>query len=58
MKGYRTLIVNGVVMVVAVAGYFGIVIPEDLANEFAVALVGLVNVGLRLITSTKVGEDK
>lgn len=55
MKGYRTLIVNGVVVLVAAAGFFGVIIPPELADEFALALVGVVNVGLRLITDTKVG---
>jgi len=57
-KGYRTLILNGAVVLVAVLGYFGIIIPEELANEFALALVALVNVGLRAATNTEVGKSE
>lgn len=64
MKGFRTLIVNGVVAVLPLAGEllafldvfdWRSVLPPESAGWF-ILVVGLLNIGLRFITTTPVGE--
>lgn len=65
MKGYRTIVVNALMFLVAMLGYFGADNLPDLGaiNTFvdhldAIVLFAapFVNMGLRLITSTSVGS--
>lgn len=66
MKGYRTLIVNVLVALAGVLTAFGVVLPEDFAQQLATnadaaigavtALVALANLLLRAITTTPIGQ--
>lgn len=64
MKGFRTLIVNGCVAALPLAGEllafldvfdWRSVLPPESAGWF-ILVVGLLNIGLRFITTTPVGE--
>lgn len=61
MKGYRTVIVNGLAAAIPVLDYVvnnGAVISPILGPQGAAILgvLGAVNVGLRMITDTPVGK--
>lgn len=64
MKGFRTLIVNGFVAALPLAGEllafldvfdWRSVLPPESAGWF-ILVIGLVNIGLRFATTTPVGE--
>ncbi|MBG6172678.1 hypothetical protein IWQ55_000295 [Labrenzia sp. EL_208] len=61
MKGYRTVVINGVVTLVAIAAEVADVpglehlIGEDLAVKL-IAGVAIVNIALRFLTTTPVGR--
>lgn len=65
LKGYKTLIVNGIIAVFGVlSAVFGpdvdaptadqVGILVDTADGLIMAIVGLINVGLRMVTTTPV----
>lgn len=70
LKGYRTVIINGILALVSVLVAFGVlsaadaagITQETVANQFdlilggAGALIGAVNILLRLVTNTPVGS--
>ena len=59
MKGYRTLIANLVMFLVAAAAMWGFDIPVEDSDGVvvgSVAVVNIVNMFLRFITTTPVGE--
>lgn len=58
MKGYRTLIVNGIVVIgtAALTWVVGVNWTEYVSPTIAMVIVGAANIGLRLITNTPVGE--
>lgn len=61
MKGYRTLIVNLIAVAASMAGIYGIDIPAETQAEIAtgiVALLGVVNMVLRTVTTTPVGKKE
>lgn len=58
MKGFKTLAINGLV-VVATAGLgwaAGIDWSQHVSPTLAVVIVGVANFGLRFLTDTKVGK--
>lgn len=58
MKGWRTLVVNAVVGGLAVGLTYaaGINWTTYVEPQWAVAIVTVVNIGLRLVTTTPVGK--
>ena len=59
MKGYRTLILNGLLALGAALAHY--VLGADLSAvkpEVATVIVAVANIGLRLITTTPVGKSK
>lgn len=56
MKGYRTIAANAAVLLVAAAASVGITIPVEVASEALIGVVAVVNIFLRFMTDTKVGE--
>lgn len=57
MKGYRTLLTNGVIALAAVASLLGVIIPQDEQTALIAGVVALVNIALRLKTSTAWGKS-
>lgn len=57
MKGYRTLIFNGlgVIGVAALTWASGVNWADYVSPTVAMVIVGAVNVGLRLVTNTPIG---
>ena len=61
MKGYRTIITNVLMVVASVAAIWGIEIPPEMIEEVVsgiIAVIGLVNLFLRAITTTPVGQKE
>ena len=60
MKGYRTLLVNAVLAGgAAILTYLGSVdLSQYVSETWAVVLVAVINVGLRLVTTTKAGRSE
>ena len=58
MKGYKTLLVNGatVIGVAALTWVAGVNWTEYVSPTAAMIILGVANMGLRLITSTPVGK--
>lgn len=58
MKGYRTLAINGVVIALGalLPWAAGIDWTQYVSPEVATVIVGALNIGLRLITTTPVGK--
>jgi hypothetical protein len=60
MKGYRTVVTNVVIPLASALAVVGVEIPPEMVEELIAggfALYGLVNIGLRFITDSKVGES-
>lgn len=67
LKGYKTAIVNAVVVVAGLLISFGVISPE-LGNVITanieglmgaiLAIIGVVNIGLRVVTDTKIGTSE
>lgn len=55
LKGWRTLIANGVAVIASVGLFFGVAIPEDEQSAVILGLTALVNIALRFATSTPIG---
>ncbi len=53
MKGYRTIIVNAAALIASLGAAYGFDIDPGV---LATAAVTVVNIGLRLITTTPVGK--
>ena len=61
LKGYRTLIVNVLMMIAAILGIWGIDFPKDQIGVVAtgiVSVMALVNMYMRKITDTKIGRKR
>lgn len=58
MTGFRTLIANGLMVVIVALLHWatGIDWTQYVSPTVALVLAGVVNIGLRLITTTKVGK--
>ena len=56
MKGYRTIILNGVGIIVALAAGFGVILSPEQVTEIVLGGFALANVFLRFDTDSKVGE--
>ena len=58
LKGYRTIIVNIVGLAVAILASQGIdVTPEDQAS-IVTAILAVINIAMRFITTTPVGKSE
>jgi hypothetical protein len=57
LKGYRTLIANGVILLVSVAGFFGVVVDANESTAIAAGALALANIILRFYTSTAWGKS-
>ena len=60
MKGYRTIIVNILMLIAAISGMYNIEIPPEQVEAVAtgaVSIMAFVNLFLRFITNTPVGES-
>lgn len=60
MKGYRTLLLNGAIVVgtAALTWVAGVNWTDYVSPSVAMIIVGAANIGLRLITTTPVGGPK
>lgn len=61
MKGYRTIIVNVGMIVVAIGAAMGIDIPPESIEKIAtgfISVMGVVNLFLRAMTDTKMGSKE
>ncbi|TQV80310.1 hypothetical protein [Denitrobaculum tricleocarpae] len=61
MKGYRTVVMNVLMALAAIGAVFGIEIPpEDLDTVAAgiISAIGIINVVLRAMTTTPIGEKE
>jgi hypothetical protein len=66
MKGYRTVIVNALMFLVAVASYFGVseALPDmgaintfvDHLDAIVAFVLPWINVGMRMVTNTAIGS--
>ena len=56
LKGFRTIAVGLAVIVTGYLTSLGIVLPENEQAALQTAIVGLLMIGLRYITTGKVGE--
>jgi hypothetical protein len=59
MKGYKTVLFNGVLMAVGLAEMAGASLPDNFANDLngaLLAIVGLVGVILRAYTTSAIGK--
>lgn len=52
LKGYRTLLINGLTIVVAALDAF----PAEWTVDYVVGALALANFALRFLTTTRVGE--
>lgn len=61
MKGYRMLVVNAISLLAALLLMFGVEMSAEQQAEIATGMLALINVanmGLRAITTTKVGQSE
>jgi hypothetical protein len=59
MKGYKTLLFNGIVFMVGLAEAAGMALPDSFAsdvNSFVLMAIGLVGIVLRAATDTAIGQ--
>ena len=59
MKGYKTLLFNGIIFLTGLAEMSGMVLPESFASDVngaALALIGVVGVALRAVTNSPIGK--
>lgn len=57
VKGFRTIIVNGLVILAAVGAAFGVIIPQDEQAAVVAGAVAAANIVLRFYTSTSWGQS-
>lgn len=58
MKGYRTIIINVLALVFSILAMQGVEItPEDQATV-STGILAIINIVLRFITTTKIGEKE
>lgn len=57
MKGYRTLITNGVIFVASLASMFGVVVPQDEQTAVITGAIAAVNIILRIYTTGPWGKS-
>ena len=58
MKGYRVLIVNVVALGASLLAMNGIEVTADQQGAISTGILALVNIGLRMITTTPVGKSE
>ena len=56
LKGYRTFLANGIIVVAAAASIFGIVIPQDDQTALIAGIIAAVNIVLRFYTTGPWGK--
>ena len=56
LKGYRTLILNGVAFATAMLAVLGVEVLPDEGNAVTLGAIALVNIGLRIVTNTSLGQ--
>ena len=57
MKGYRTIIVNALALIFAIATGAGFEITADVQADITTGALALANIGLRFITDTSAGKS-
>ena len=57
MKGYRTIILNGAGMIVALAAAFGVGLDVEAVDAILLAIFTGANMVLRVYTDSKVGTQ-
>ena len=55
-KGYKTLIGNGVALIVALGAFTGVIIPESDQTALVAGLIAAFNIVNRFFTTTAVGK--
>ncbi len=55
-KGYKTLVTNGVALLVAIGAMTGVVIPESEQTAVIAGIFAVANIILRFMTNTAVGK--
>jgi len=58
MKGYRTIVVNVVAILAAIAAGYGLEISPEDQNSIGLGVLALTNIVLRLVTTTAVGKQE
>lgn len=58
MKGYRTIVVNGVALLASLAVLAGVEIGVDEQSAIVLTIMTAINIGLRKVTTTPLGEDR
>lgn len=58
MKGYRTIIVNIIALVASLSATQGLEIGAEDQASIATAVLAIINIGLRFITTTPVGDKQ
>lgn len=58
MEGYKTIVTNAVVLLVALAAMFGIVIDVNDTAAITAGVLAIINIALRLSTRTPVAFRK
>lgn len=56
MKGYRTIIVNALALIFAIATGAGFEVTVDAQAEITTGVLALANIGLRFFTDTPIGS--
>ena len=56
LKGYRTLIINVVALIASILAMAGFDITPEAQGQITTGILAVVNIVLRFITDTKVGE--
>jgi hypothetical protein len=60
MKGYKTLVYNGILLLVGLAEMAGLTFPDSFADDLngaVLAVVGVIGIILRAITTTPIGKQ-
>lgn len=56
LKGYRTIILNGLAVIYLVLPMIGIDVPLPEQESITAGVLAIMNLGLRKVTTTPVGE--
>lgn len=57
LKGWKTLIANGVILLTAIAAFFGVVVDTSEQTAIVAGALAAVNIILRIYTSTAWGKS-
>ena len=61
LKGWKTVLTNGLLVIAGVLAQLGVVLPETFADDvtgIVVASVGVINIVLRAFTNSPIGKSQ